>query len=165
MLLAIDVHYENGFASVAGVCFQRWEDDKALDVLKCRIETPSVYLPGEFYRRELPCLTALIQRFDLSPDTVVIDGFVYLDGYRRPGLGKYLYDSLQGSVSVIGIAKSRFKDIGDEFAVFRGASTRPLYVTSAGVPVEDAKKCIEAMHGRHRIPTLLKLADSECKTV
>ena len=38
----------------------------------------------------------------------------------------------------------------------RDGSDRPLYVTSAGVPIAQAVHYIAAMHGPHRFPSILK---------
>jgi deoxyribonuclease V len=43
--------------------------------------------------------------------------------------------------------------------VERGGSAKPLYVTAAGIAAETAAAHVAAMHGAHRIPTLLKLVD------
>jgi deoxyribonuclease V len=60
---------------------------------------------------------------------------------------------------VIGVTKSCFCGIGERYAVFRGSSRRPLYVTAVGMDLEKAKDCILRMHGNFRIPSILKLAD------
>jgi deoxyribonuclease V len=43
--------------------------------------------------------------------------------------------------------------------VFRGQSSRPLYVTAAGMAVTDAAALVGAMAGRFRLPDALKLVD------
>ena len=40
-----------------------------------------------------------------------------------------------------------------------GASERPLFVSASGWTLERAAAAIAGMHGPHRIPTLLELAD------
>ena len=72
------------------------------------------------------------------PEYIVIDGYVYLDGNKKAGLGKHLYDALQERSIVIGVAKSGFKDIPGETEIFRGGSKRALYVTSAGISETEA---------------------------
>ena len=116
------------------------------------------YAPGQFYLRELPCLLAVIDRLDALPRTIVVDGYVFL-GPERPGLGAHLYDALAGNVPVVGVAKRPFRDA---FAVpvRRGESARPLYVTAIGLAVGEAAAHVRAMHGEHRIPTLLRRVDA-----
>ena len=99
----------------------------------------------------------------LDPDCIVVDGFVYLDGVERPGLGKYLYDALEGRIGVIGVAKKPFRGIPSRFGIYRGKSKKPLFVTSAGLDVSTAKKFIQAMHGQFRLPTLLREVDRACR--
>jgi deoxyribonuclease V len=93
------------------------------------------------------------------PDLIVIDGYVYLDGAEKAGLGKHLFDALDRKVGIIGVAKNPFKYISADFAVYRGRSKKPLYVTAAGVPVALAKRRVATMRGAFRVPTLLKEAD------
>lgn len=163
MLLAVDVQYEANKAFVAGVSFENWEDEKAGQVFKTVVEEPGEYQPGEFYRRELPCILALLDKFKLAPQTIVVDGFVYLDGTSQPGLGKHLYEALHGTASVIGVAKSAYQGISDQFALLHGGSLRPLYVTCVGMELAEAMGHIQAMHGKFRMPTLLKLVDTVCR--
>lgn len=165
MILAVDVRYYPSIAVVAGVIFRDWSSEAPeKEVVTC-LEVPAAYQPGEFYKRELPCILTLIQEHHLQPDIIVVDGFVYLDGSSEPGLGRRLYDALGGKVAVIGVAKSAFKEIGAAYEVFRGGSKRPLYVTAVGVDLETAKRFIQCMHGEHRHPTLLKRVDRACRSV
>jgi deoxyribonuclease V len=159
VLLAVDVRYSEWQAIAAGVLFRDWTDDVPARELVSVLEPPAAYEPGEFYRRELPCILQLLEEHHLQPQAILIDGFVYLDGYRRPGLGRYFFDALGGTVAVIGIAKSAFSGIGPQFAVYRGTSRRPLFVTAAGVGPDEAKELVSSMHGEFRIPTLLKRVD------
>lgn len=163
MILAVDVQYYGEHAVVAGVIFADWQDRTPAGEVITRVAVHAPYEPGEFYRRELPCILQLIVENDLEPDCIVVDGFVYLDGNNRPGLGRHLFDALEGKVAVIGVAKRAFGEIPAEFTIYRGESGRPLYVTAAGIDIEEAKRCIAKMHGRHRQPTLLKRADWLCR--
>ena len=89
----------------------------------------------------------------------MIDGYVYLGKERTPGLGRYLYEALDKQVAVIGVAKNAFKNTPASTKLRRGKSQRPLYVTAAGIDEVDAKGYIQDMHGRDRIPTVLKRVD------
>jgi len=163
MILAVDVQYSGAQAVVAGVAFRNWLDAAAEGEVVSYLEVPAPYQSGQFYRRELPCILRLLEEHALQPDIIVIDGFVFLDGYRRAGLGKWLYDALAGEVPVIGVAKNPFKGIGTEFEILRGRSNKALYVTAVGVELDLAKEWIRSMHGDDRTPTLLKRVDRMCR--
>ena len=163
MILAVDVAYHKESASVGGVFFHHWTDDKPQKELLISCDAPDNYLPGRFYRRELPCIAALLEQVPEKLDCIIIDGFVFLGRAKDPGLGKYLHDILQNKVAVIGIAKTPFKDTPESCEVLRGRSRKPLYVTAVGIRVERAKSLIKSMHGKGRIPTLLKRVDRLCR--
>jgi deoxyribonuclease V len=114
------------------------------------------YEPGAFYRRELPCLRAMLS---IGPhaDVVVVDGYVWLEG-GAAGLGAHLHAAIGGIV--IGVAKSRFAGAACAVPVCRGASRLPLYVTAAGASAADAAAWVAGMHGPYRVPTLLRRADA-----
>ncbi|WP_020406239.1 endonuclease V [Hahella ganghwensis] len=162
MILAVDVQYADDSAFVAGVLFREWDaaspDKEFVSVLHQVAE----YEPGKFYKRELPCILKLLEEHALKPSTIIVDGYVYLDGDQRPGLGKHLFDSLKEEVDVIGVAKKPFAGIGHECEIYRGESSKPLYVTATG-ELGVAKELIASMHGKHRIPVLLKRVDQLCR--
>ncbi|MEO0604320.1 MAG: hypothetical protein AAF211_22990, partial [Myxococcota bacterium] len=91
-------------------------------------------------------------------ETVIVDGHVWL-GEARPGLGHYLHEALDRRVAVVGVAKSRFVG-GYATEVLRDGTTRPLYVTSVGLPIAEAAAKVRGMHGPFRMPTLLKRVDT-----
>jgi deoxyribonuclease V len=157
MIAAFDVRYlEDGRASAAAVLFHACTDAKPAVEYGSLADGVSPYIPGQFYRRELPCILGLLEQFHEAPDEMVVDGYVLLGD--RPGLGHYLFESFHGQIPVIGVAKSRYRGAyGAE--IFRGGSKRPLYVTSAGVNPRHAAERIGSMHGAHRVPTLLKRVD------
>jgi deoxyribonuclease V len=97
-------------------------------------------------------------------DCILIDGFVYLGKAREPGLGKHLRALLEQKVAVIGVAKTQFKDTPKSCEVLRGNSRKPLYITADGINEDRAKFLIKSMHGKDRIPTLLKYVDRLCKS-
>jgi deoxyribonuclease V len=157
MIAAFDVHYlKNVCASAAAVLFSDYSDAEPEAVYTQFLPGAADYIPGEFYRRELPCILTLLGQINKVPDEMVVDGYVMLG--NRPGLGQYLFNSFDGRIPVIGVAKSKFEGAaGTE--VFRGGSIHPLYVTSAGVNLQKASERIRTMYGAHRIPTLLKRVD------
>jgi deoxyribonuclease V len=159
MKVAVDVHYSKDDAVAAGVLFQNWADSEVLRELVVSISPVAEYQPGELYKRELPCILALLDQLEVLPVCIIVDGYVYLDDAQRPGLGKHLHDALKGKVPVIGVAKSLFKNAPTDSAVFRAKSNRPLYVTAVGLDDTEAKGYILQMHGRYRLPTMLRRAD------
>jgi deoxyribonuclease V len=162
MLVCLDVSYRDNFACAAGVTFRDWADAKALDEKIVHVDKVEPYQPGQFYRRELPCLLAVLQK--LPPvDTAIIDGYVWLDGESKPGLGAHLYEALNRKVAVIGVAKTKFRGTDRVCEVIRGTSKRPLFVTAVGIQQELAAEHVRSMHGNSRLPTLLARADYLCR--
>jgi deoxyribonuclease V len=163
MIVAIDVDYREHVARAAGVLFRDWGDAQAAAerVVDCAVS--DAYRPGVFFRRELPCIERLLREIREPLDCIVIDAYVHLGGERRPGLGMQLFDALGQRIPVIGVAKTPYRGTPEETAVFRGRSARPLYVTAAGMPEDLARKRVRAMHGDHRLPTLLQQVDRLCR--
>ncbi|HNY29869.1 MAG TPA: endonuclease V [Fibrobacteria bacterium] len=162
MNLAMDVQYGSDRAAVAGILFQDWADDRPFEILTTVESSFGEYEPGAFYKRELPCLLALLQKCRYRLETIVVDGYVTLSD-DKPGLGMHLHRALEGAVAVVGVAKTRYQGISADHEILRGASARPLFVTSMGCPLELAKERILSMHGEHRIPFLLGRADREAR--
>ncbi len=158
----VDVYYHDNQAIAACVVFTDWRNERITHRCISRITHLQPYKPGRFYERELPCILQVLKKTTVLLDTVVIDGYVWLDN-DCPGLGAHLYSALGGKIPVIGVAKSKFKEPLHAQNVFRGKSRRPLYVTAAGIDPQVAAECIRQMHGRFRIPTLLKTVDSLCR--
>jgi deoxyribonuclease V len=159
MILAVDVSYVNGKAVAAGVLFEKWESEAPTAELAVEIEDVAEYVPGQFYLRELPCIKKLIDNVAQPFECIVIDGYVTLGEAKIPGLGMHLWEALGAMVKVIGVAKSSFPGTSDNAKLYRGASKNPLYITAAGLSLDEAKQCIEKMAGKYRMPTLLKRVD------
>ncbi len=159
MLAALDVHYRDPGAVAAGVLFRDWADAAAVRELTASVASVERYQPGAFYLRELPCLLAVLEKVREPLSAIVIDGYVWLGDLAHPGLGAHLHEALGRRVPVIGVAKSAFHDLRAAVPVVRGRSRRPLYVTAAGIDPMQAAELIRAMHGAHRIPTLLARVD------
>jgi deoxyribonuclease V len=161
MMMCLDVHYESHAVVTAGLGFSHWEDASSVLEVVVRTESaPAVYEPGQFYKRELPHLTALIARVHsrVTINALIVDGHVWL-GPGRPGLGAHLYGALEDPIAVIGVAKSAFHE-GVAIPVVRGASRAPLFVTARGIDPAHAAELVRTMHGPHRLPTLIKRVDS-----
>lgn len=166
MLICLDVDYRpDGSARPAAALFHDWPDSAAAHELVVWVEEVEAYEPGQFSRRELPCLlAALEQARRIAPlGTVIIDGYVTLDADGRPGLGTYLWQALDQTLPVIGVAKTAFAGSPHALALRRGRSARPLYITSAGLDPQDAREAVGRMAGDHRLPTLLKRVDFLCR--
>jgi deoxyribonuclease V len=161
MILAIDVHYKETTAKAVGVLLQNWTDAVAQRYIIKYINEVEEYVPGSFYKRELPCILEIVKDIDLrSLSYIIIDGFVVLDDSGKPGLGVYVYESVQSQVPEIGVAKTNFHQNEQHvIPVLRGESTRPLYVTAVGTDLQQAAEHIKSMHGEFRLPTVLKEMD------
>lgn len=166
MLLATDIHYGDNSATAAGILFSTWVDSQCEQEVIKQVTGIEPYEPGAFYKRELPCIMALLAAVDLDELTaIVVDGYVSLGQAEKPGLGMHLYNAIDCEVPVIGVAKNRFADTPEKCEVLRGDSQSPLFVTSVGIPLEIAKADITGMHGENRIPTLLKRVDQLCRGI
>jgi deoxyribonuclease V len=158
MLACVDVDYREDRAVAACVCFKAWSDDTPASESVVEIRDVAPYQSGQFYRRELPCILAVLKGLSELPQVIVIDGYVWL-GDRRPGLGAHLHEALEGQVAVVGVAKTRFARADPMELVLRGRSRSPLHVTAVGMDLAEAASHVRALHGPYRIPTLLKRAD------
>lgn len=161
MIACLDVDYREPGACVAAVTFHAWKDASAAGETVIYVPEVEPYVPGEFFRRELPCLMAVLQILP-EMEVIVIDGYVWLDE-GRSGLGAHLHEAFGKRVPVIGVAKTRYRDSAQVSEVFRGESENPLLVTAAGMPVDVAAGHVREMNGYHRIPTLLKRVDQLCR--
>lgn len=167
MILAMDAHYRADSAKFVALCFHDWADALPHSVHALSLPLAGEYVPGEFYKRELPGLLELLKQVDLAAlQCIVVDGYVWLDDDGRPGLGWHLYESLGRRVPVIGVAKSYFHQNEKHVApVLRGQSAKPLYLTSIGIDLAAAAASVKNMHGPYRMPTLLALLDRQTKVV
>lgn len=155
-ILAVDVQYDDahGTGRVGGLWFDAWSDAIARHEASIVVDGVAPYQPGLFFLRELPCIEAVMAHGP-APRLVLVDGYVDL-GPDRPGLGRYVHEAC--GLPVIGVAKSRFR-AATPVEVLRGGSARPLFVTTAGLPQNEAAAALAAMHGPHRMPTLLRRVD------
>ena len=155
--MAVDVQYlHGGAARAAAVAAGERGFSRVTRTRTAMVLAGAPYKPGQFYLRELPPLRAVIPSgADLA--LIVIDGYVDLDPGGRPGLGAYVHAEF--GAPVIGVAKTRFRTATHAAQVFRGQSSRPLYVTAAGMAVAEAACAVSEMAGQFRLPDALKLAD------
>ena len=161
MIACLDAAYGDAASAAACVLAAAWEDRDPVGDHTLRAGAPAAYAPGRFYLRELPLLIGVLSRVSPMPEVIVIDGYVWLDASHRPGLGAHLHAALGGTSAVVGVAKSAFADAAAWSApVLRGASARPLYVTALGIDVGAAAHAVASMYGAHRMPNLLRRADT-----
>jgi deoxyribonuclease V len=121
-----------------------------------RVGSVAPYRPGAFFERELPAVAAVLE-VAVPLELLVIDGYVTLDPAGRPGLGAHAH--VRFGIPVIGVAKTAFRAATHAVEVLRGDSTRPLYVTAAGLPDAEAARLVRAMAGPHRMPDALRRVD------
>lgn len=139
VITAIDVNYREEGALAAGVVFRRWSDNTPEYEICVYLPEVTEYIPGSFYLRELPCILSLLKELPEKPDIIIIDGYVRLGESGSDGLGMKLFNALKGKSKVIGVAKTEFAGTPEDTRVFRGNSSRPLYITSVGIDHEKAK--------------------------
>lgn len=168
MIVAADIYYfDTNKAKAAAVTFDHWTDAAVNAIFTCYLDNVQEYVPGEFYKRELPCILEVLKQVDLKQvETIVIDGYVVLDNDGKMGLGGYLYQALDGLIPVIGVAKTSFaSNTRQVVEVVRGDSKRPLFVTATGIDLTLAADHIRSMAGEFRLPTLLKEVDKISKDI
>lgn len=167
MIVAFDTYYYDGKAKTVCLEFQEWNQSTDFKIHTEIIENVAEYIPGEFYKRELPCILSLLEKIDLKKvAAIVVDGFVYLDDEKKYGLGGHLYEKLNREIPIIGVAKTNFASIEkDKRSLFRGDSQKPLYVTAIGIELDDAFQKVQSMAGEFRMPTLLKEMDRLTKEI
>ena len=155
--VAVDVQYLEDAKARAAMVASR--DRRFSTITSSRtviVPAGASYRPGEFYLRELPPLRAVIP----APGElalIMVDGYVDLDPDGRPGLGAHVHAEF--GVPVIGVAKTAFRTATHAARVFRGQSSRPLYVTAAGMTVAEAAQLVSDMAGQFRVPDALKRVD------
>jgi len=160
--VAVDVHYlGSGAARAAAVVAADPAFAHVLAERSAVVPETEPYRAGQFYRRELPPLRAVLSGIG-GMGLLVVDGYVDLDPHGRPGLGAHAHAEF--AVPVVGVAKSAFRTATHALVVLRGSSARPLFVTSAGMPRADAAELVRHMAGRFRVPDALRRADQLART-
>ena len=164
MLLALDVHYKADYAKTVGLLFD-WEDAEPKSTVITQTTEVEEYIPGQFYKRELPCLLQAIDQVDLANlEAIIVDGHVYIDNKGGHGLGGYLWEALDQKIPIIGVAKRAFHaNEKMTIPVLRGGSKNALYVSAVGTDLSTAANQIKKMHGDFRMPAILQILDTETK--
>lgn len=157
MKLILTVQVEGTQATVAAAACDEWDAAEATKTYVLRIAQVDKPVRGELDLRAIPCVMQLLREHSLSPEILLLDGFVLLDSNETPGLGQHLHQALGGRVPVIGVSRKGLPGLTAQFEVLREDEAPPLWVTCAGIDIGAAKARLRAMHGRKRVPTLLKL--------
>lgn len=105
MLAAVDAQCAGAKAAVACITFSDWSAPASHSEHATLVHSIAPYAPGEFWLRELPCILKVLEELAEQPNVILIDGYVWLDGNRRKGMGARLYDALEGRSAVVGVAK------------------------------------------------------------
>ncbi len=160
MIILLDVDYreETAKGHAAGILCETPFDSRADRIITAVAEDVGAYQPGQFYRRELKCIDEVLKKTDIGRiEIIFIDGYADFGTDRLP-LGAYVYREYQ--IPVIGIAKNPFRGcVRDDTEVFRGSSSKPVYVTCQGMEIESARDIVRNMAGAFRLPDLVKMAD------
>jgi deoxyribonuclease V len=164
MIAAVDVYYRGNTAKVAAVLFQ-WGGEAVNKEFSKKIFVDSEYVPGKFYMRELPCILSILKFIEMAEvNTLIVDGYVFIDNSFSYGLGAHLWEALDKKIPVIGVAKKKYYNNENTVVeIKRGESKNPLYISSAGIENTVAADYILKMKGSFRIPGILKYLDSLTK--
>jgi deoxyribonuclease V len=162
-LAVVDVHYAGDAAHAACLIAADWLDSKPIEVQRAWLSPVAPYVPGQFYERELPPVLQVLAQVRTDFKVIVVDSYVVLDGQGSPGLGAHLWQHFDGRYAVIGVAKTSYRRSTFAATVKRGQSERTLFVTALGMDQPEAAQLVATMHGEHRLPTLLGLADHHAR--
>jgi len=165
MILAFDTYYFENKAKTVCVSFKNWLDKTPFSIEEETIENVADYEPGAFYKRELPCILSLIKKYNLNEiELIIVDSYVLLDDNGKLGLGGHLFEKLNKSIPIIGVAKSGFHSNRiNTKTLLRGDSKKPLYISAIGIALNTAFEYIKSMDGNYRMPTLLQILDTKTK--
>jgi deoxyinosine 3'endonuclease (endonuclease V) len=86
MLGCLDVSYKDSEATTALVLFENWQSESAFDTFIQHSEVLNEYIPGSFYKRELPCLLSILKVAPKMPDTTTADR--HSGRHRSPKSGR-----------------------------------------------------------------------------
>jgi deoxyribonuclease V len=155
---AVDVHYPGTGGGRAALVLA---DDPTFATIVgervCWLDTVAAYQPGSFYTRELPAIRAVLAA---GPELrlLIVDGYCDLDPSGRAGLGAHVHEDT--GIAVIGVAKTAFHTATHAVPVRRGNSANPLYITAAGMSIDEAVRIVSAMAGPYRLPDALRRVDT-----
>lgn len=163
-IACFDVYYYEDYAKACCVVFKIEPLEKIVSKYCETIQSVDEYISGEFYKRELPCLLKVYEKIKEDIDLIIVDSFVLLKEGKK-GLGAHLFNALDRKTPVIGVAKSFFEGCTDYVEIYRGQSSRPLYISSVGISLNDSAELIKSLNGKNRIPDVLKMVDQLTRVV
>ncbi|MBK1615117.1 hypothetical protein CKO44_16745 [Rubrivivax gelatinosus] len=158
MKLVVGQHDLDGGAIVCAVAFDEWDAAEASRTFTSRVAPVDPPVRSPRGAAELAGVLQLLREHALEPELIVIDGPVHLDAAETPAWGRQLFDALGGRSAVVGISTRAMPNLPAQFEVWRDEEARPLIVTCIGIDLGAAKVRVRTMHGRRRVPTLMKLA-------
>lgn len=172
LIFDVTYHEDTNIAKTAALEFNEFNDSVETRSYIDESTIASEYIPGEFYKRELPAIMSLIENkigletLKTEYDTIIVDG-LYMLGKDHLGLGARLKNHLMElgiDIEVIGIAKTYFHDCEQVAGlVYRGKDAiKPLYVN--GSSEKDYVNIVKNMSGDFRIPYLIKQVDKLCRS-
>ena len=103
----VDTAYYGNLAFTAGALISNWNASSPEKTFSTYTTTSAEYIPGQFYKRELPCILHFLKEAPWESNIIVIDGYVSLSD-SKIGLGMHLYKALDMQIPVIGVAKNAF---------------------------------------------------------
>lgn len=162
MIALFDTQVEGTEEGAARVLIEAWTDSHPAFEKVTKVRGVKSYQPGAFYRRELPCMLAVLAKIRQLPSVLVVEGYVWTSPERAPGLGARLHEAIGARAPVVGIAKTPFAGLTGSTVtrvVTRGRSGRPLFVSSLGMNLDEVARHVQAMAGSGRIPVALKWVD------
>ena len=93
---------------MCGVLFD-WQDERPQQVIIEKLTNVAEYVPGLFYKHELPCILAVIEKINLADlEAIIVDGHVFIDNDFGYGLGGHVWEALSHKKANSGLAKGRF---------------------------------------------------------
>ena len=72
MIVAIDVHYRDDFAKSVSIEFKNWSDETPSKINEVIVKKVHEYIPGEFYKRELPCILEVLKKSNFKKIEFII---------------------------------------------------------------------------------------------
>jgi len=77
MIIAIDVHYRENIAKTVSIEFENWTNEEPTKIHILELPKTAEYVPGQFYKRELPCILEVLKLSNLNDaDLIIIDGTI-----------------------------------------------------------------------------------------
>ena len=83
VIACFDVDYKGDKAHIGGVLIRKWTDEKPFREYGKVINDIADYVPGQFYKRELPCIIQLLDEIIEPIDLIVVDGYVWLTDEKK----------------------------------------------------------------------------------